>query len=276
MPAVPVRPTVEGVLIEISVLLGFGCLSGVTTVLFGFGGGFITVPVVYAFALAEPEHAMHVAVATSTAVMVVNAGSATLAQWRAGRLRRDYLWPLVAFIGLGAVLGSFAATIADESVLRWLFVAYLALTIADSVVRKGFVSRRDDDRPRALGGITTTAGGTGIGAVASFLGVGGSVLTVPLMRRKGLPMADATALANPLSLPVAVIGTAVYAFAATGTASGSVHLGYVDLVAAGALLCGSLPAIAVTRRVVGRIPDRAHAIAYLALLVAALIAIVIR
>ncbi|RSM63741.1 permease [Amycolatopsis sp. WAC 01376] len=266
-------------LIEILVLLGFGCLSGVTTVLFGFGGGFITVPVVYAFALAEPDHAlgaMHVAVATSTAVMVVNAGSATLAQLRTGRLRRDYLWPLIAFIGLGAVLGSFAATVADESVLRWLFVAYLALTIADSLARKGFVSRRDDIRPRALGGLTTTAGGTGIGAVASFLGVGGSVLTVPLMRRKGLPMADAAALANPLSLPVAVIGTAVYAFAATGTASGTAHLGYIDLVAAGALLCGSLPTIAVTRRVVGRIPDRAHAIAYLALLAAALIAIVVR
>ncbi|WP_410664309.1 sulfite exporter TauE/SafE family protein [Amycolatopsis sp. lyj-84] len=265
-------------LIEISVLLGFGCLSGVTTVLFGFGGGFITVPVVYAFALAGPDTAlgaMHVAVATSTAVMVVNAGSATFAQLRTGRLRRDYLWPIIAFIGLGAVLGSFAATAADESVLRWLFVTYLALTIVDSVVRKGFVSRRDDTRPRALGGITTTAGGTGIGAVASFLGVGGSVLTVPLMRRKGLPMADATALANPLSLPVAVIGTAVYAFAATGVSSGASHLGYIDLVAAGALLCGSLPAIAVTRRVVGRIPDRAHAIAYLALLGAALVAIVV-
>ncbi|MEV6912466.1 sulfite exporter TauE/SafE family protein [Amycolatopsis sp. NPDC051071] len=265
-------------LIEIAVLFGFGCLSGVTTVGFGFGGGFITVPVVYAFALADPAHglgAMHMAVATSTAVMVVNAGSATFAQLRAGRLRRDYLWPLIAFIGLGAVLGSLAATVADESLLRWLFVAYLALTIGDSVVRKGFVSTEPDVLPRALGGVTTTAGGTGIGAVASFLGVGGSVLTVPLLRRKGLPMAEATALANPLSLPVAAIGTAVYAFAAPGT-PGAAHLGYIDLVAAGALLCGSLPAIAVTRRVVGRIPDRAHAIAYLALLGAALIAIVVR
>lgn len=279
MPAVPATPNVGWVLIEIAVLLGFGCLSGVTTVLFGFGGGFITVPVVYAFALAGPGHAlgaMHVAVATSTAVMVVNAGSATLAQLRTGRLRREYLWPLIAFIGLGALLGSFAATAAGESVLRWLFVAYLALTIVDSVVRKGFVNRREDAEPRALGGFTTTAGGTGIGAVASFLGVGGSVLTVPLMRRKGLPMADATALANPLSLPVAVIGTAVYAFAATGTSPGDAHLGYIDLVAAGALLCGSLPTIAVTRRVVGRIPDRVHAIAYLALLAAALIAVVVR
>ncbi|WP_410661198.1 sulfite exporter TauE/SafE family protein [Amycolatopsis sp. lyj-112] len=266
-------------LTEIALLFGFGCLSGVTTVLFGFGGGFITVPVVYGFALAGPGQAlgaMHVAVATSTAVMVINAGSATLAQLRAGRLRKEYLWPLIAFIGLGSVLGSFAATMAGESVLRWLFVAYLALTIADSVVRKGFVSRPPDTRPRALGSLTTTAGGTGIGAVASFLGVGGSVLTVPLMRRKGLPMAEAAALANPLSLPVAVIGTAVYAFAATGTPSGSAHLGYIDLIAAGALLCGSLPTIAVTRRVVGRIPDRAHAIAYLALLGAALIAIVVR
>ncbi len=36
-------------------------------------------------------------------------------------------------------------------------------------------------------------------------------MTVPMMRRGGVPMADAAASANPLSLPVAVVATAVYA-----------------------------------------------------------------
>ncbi|WP_020662185.1 sulfite exporter TauE/SafE family protein [Amycolatopsis benzoatilytica] len=252
-------------LTSILVLLLFGCLSGVTTVLFGFGGGFVTVPVVAA--VTSRGDAMHVAVATSTAVMIVNAVSATVLQARAGRLRRDYLWPLAAFVAVGALAGSAAASFAGDGLLRVLFVVYLAVTIVDSLARGGFL--HPPGEPRPLNKLTTTAGGVGIGAVASFLGVGGSVLTVPLLRRKGLPMADATAMANPLSVPVAVVATAVYATAGSGAT------GYLDPVAAAALLAGSLPAIALARKVADRLPDRVHAVAYVALLAAALIAVAV-
>lgn len=254
-------------LTSLLVLVAFGCLTGVTTVLFGFGGGFITVPVTFGFVLATSgADAMHVAVATSTAVMVVNSLTATVAQARAGRLRREYVWPLLGFIAIGAAIGAFAATLVSDSVLHVLFIAYLVLTILDGLVRKGFLTS-DGGEPRALGTAAVTVGGTGIGAVASFLGVGGSVLTVPLLRRRGLPMAEATAMANPLSTPIAVVGTVVYAFAAAGATPHAGRIGYVDLLAAAALLCGSLPTIAIAKRVVGKIPDRVHAIAYLALLV---------
>jgi len=249
-------------------LFGFGCLTGVTTVLFGFGGGFLTVPAVFAFVRASAgADAMHVAVATSTAVMVVNSLTATVAQARAGRLRREYVWPLIAFVAAGALLGSLVAIGVADVVLHVAFIGYLVITIVDSLVRRGFVDLRETRAP--LGRGTVTAGGVGIGAVASALGVGGSVLTVPLLRRAGLPMAEAAAIANPLSAPVAVVGTLVYAFAASGPT------GYVDVPAGAALLCGSLPAIAITRRVVGRIPDRVHAIAYLGLLIAVTIAMVL-
>lgn len=49
------------------------------------------------------------------------------------------------------------------------------------------------------------------------------------------------------------------------------QLGYVDLTAGAALLLGSLPTIAVARRLTGRVPDRVHSIAYVALLVVVLI-----
>ncbi|MFI9627264.1 sulfite exporter TauE/SafE family protein [Streptomyces sp. NPDC052042] len=255
-------------------LLLFGCLTGVTTVLFGFGGGFVTVPVVYAFLTTavrdDPGDAMHVAVATSTAVMVVNAVTATLAQHRAGLLRQEYVWPLGGFVLLGAALGSLVATRLSGGLLHVLFAVYLVVTIADSLLRKGFLTVADGDGPRPLGRFTTTFGGVGIGAVAASLGVGGSVMTVPLLRRRGLPMATATALANPLSAPVALAGTLVYALAPAAQVHGG-RVGYVDLVACAALLCGSLPAIALVRRVGGRVPDRLHSAAYVALLVLVLI-----
>ncbi|ANH94972.1 MULTISPECIES: sulfite exporter TauE/SafE family protein [unclassified Streptomyces] len=252
------------------VLLLFGCLTGVTTVLFGFGGGFVTVPVVQgvlsATARGGSADAMHVAIATSTAVMVVNAVSATAAQHRAGRIRREYVWPLAAYVLLGAVLGSLVATRLGDTLLHVLFAVYLLVTIADSVLRKGFLAAGGDGGPRPLGRFTTTLGGVGIGTVAASLGVGGSVMTVPLLRRRGLPMATATALANPLSVPVALAGTLVYALAPAAPAHTG-RVGYVDLVACVALLCGSLPTIAVARRLGARVPDRIHSVAYVALLV---------
>ncbi|MGW3471559.1 sulfite exporter TauE/SafE family protein [Saccharopolyspora sp. NPDC000995] len=263
-------------LVSFLVLLGFGCLTGVTTVLFGFGGGFIIVPVVFAVVTATTgADAMHTAVATSTAVMIVNASSATIVQARSGRLHGEQLHPLIVFIALGAVVGAVAANWAPDSVLHVLFIAYLAITIVDSVARSGFLdnARRQAPGGKPLGKVASTVGGLGIGAVASFLGVGGSVMTVPLLRRRGLPMADAAAMANPLSIPVAVAGTAVYALA-TSAAAYPGQLGHVNFVVAVALLCGSLPTIALAKRVVGKIPDRIHAIAYLVLLLIVLIAMI--
>ncbi|GAA1713208.1 sulfite exporter TauE/SafE family protein [Streptomyces yatensis] len=265
-------------LTSFSTLLFLGCLTGITTVLFGFGGGFITVPVVYGVltvtaAPGKDTDAMHIAVATSAAVMVVNAAAAALAQWRQGRLRRAYVWPLAAFIAVGAVAGSFAATLIGGTALRLLFAAYLLVTIADSLLRKGFLSVAHRTRPEPLGRRTTTLGGVGIGLVAAGLGVGGSVMTVPLLRRRGLPMAEATAMANPLSVPVALAGTLVYALA-PATSAGPGRLGYVDLTAGAALLIGSLPTIAVARRVTGRVPDRVHSVAYIVLLLIVLVVMV--
>ena len=117
-------------LATLAVLLAFGVLSGVTTVLFGFGGGFVTVPVVAAVSEGSPE-AMHVAVATSTAVMVVNAASATLTQYRAGRLDRADLWPLGGWVAVGAALGAGVAGLVADDAVRVLFAVYLGVTIVD-------------------------------------------------------------------------------------------------------------------------------------------------
>jgi hypothetical protein len=63
-------------------------------------------------------------------------------------------------------------------------------------------------------------------------------------------------------VPVAAAATAVH-LTSPGPAA-------IDPVAAGLLLAGSLPTIALLRRWSPAIPDRAHAVAYLGLLGAAL------
>lgn len=254
-------------------LLFFGALAGTTTVLFGFGGGFTVVPVLYSVLLARygggsvvGHAAMHIAVATSTCVMIFGSCMATLRHHRAGTVQWEQVRPLVAYIAVGAMLGAAAALALSGTWVRWIFIAYLGLTILDSLLRPGFLLE-PTSQIRPMRRSATAAAGVVIGAIAAFLGVGGSVMTVPLMRRRGVSMTGATAMANPLSLPMALVGTATYMLLAwRGTSFGAWYAGYVDLRACFVLVVGSWIGIRLASPWIGRIPDRVHAKAYIALL----------
>lgn len=251
----------------------FGGVSGVTTVLFGFGGGFVVVPVLYglmssaAGGLAE-QAAMHVAVATSTCVMIVNASVSTRRSARAGTLLKAWLWPLAGFIAIGSLIGAVAAGLVSGAALRMAFIVYLAVTIVDCLFRRGFVAPTLVGEPRFLTRWSIGPGGVVIGAVATFLGVGGSVMTVPLLRRCGLSMTQATSMANPLSLPVALVGTATYMLVGglSGETLGTGYIGPVNLAAFVVLTIGAWFGMRLAGQWVGRIPDHLHARVYIGLL----------
>ncbi|MCR8932276.1 MULTISPECIES: sulfite exporter TauE/SafE family protein [unclassified Pseudomonas] len=263
-------------------LLFFGVLAGVTTVLFGFGGGFVVVPVLYSVLLAtygigsaEGHAAMHVAVATSTCVMIFGAGLATLRHHKAGTVPWNQVRPLLGYIAAGAVPGAAAALALSGAWVRWAFIVYLGLTILDSILRPGF-AQEGASPIRTLGRRMTAVAGTAIGVIAAFLGVGGSVMTVPLMRRRGASMTAATAAANPLSLPMAVVGSATFAALAwNDTSLDAWHVGYIDLRACLVLTVGSWLGIWAASRWIGRIPDGIHVKAYIALLCVALLVMLV-
>lgn len=98
-------------------------------------------------------------------------------------------------------------------------------------------------------------------------------MTVPLLRRCGLSMSQATSMANPLSVPVAVAGTLTYmALAGLSQAElGTWFVGYVDLLAFAVLTVGSLIGIRLAAPWIGRIPDRVHARVYIGLLLMVMI-----
>ncbi|MFT8181006.1 sulfite exporter TauE/SafE family protein, partial [Mycobacteroides chelonae] len=85
------------------VLVVIGILAGLTTVLFGFGGGFVTVPVIVWADSALAAGAAEVAVATSAVVMVVNAAAATMATPRAVLAHLRSAAALIALLGCGGV-----------------------------------------------------------------------------------------------------------------------------------------------------------------------------
>ncbi|WP_174855091.1 sulfite exporter TauE/SafE family protein [Streptomyces rubrogriseus] len=264
---------------DVVALLGIGLLTGVTTVLFGFGGGFVAVPVVVWADSAPGADAIRVATATSALVMVVNAAFATAVTPRRVLAALRGGGPLLVLLGVGAAAGALAARHAPAGLIRWAFVAYVALTVVDLLLRPGFLRPRAQAEaavgtPRPLPAVV----GAPVGAVAAFLGVGGSVMTVPAMRRAGHTMHVATALANPLTLAIALPAALVFLGGSGDPAGADPHLalvGLVDLRAAGALLLGALPVIAVLRRRPPRIPDRLYAWTYVGLLGAVTVAMVL-
>lgn len=274
-------------------LVLIGCFVGLTTVLFGFGGGFVTVPIITLVDADRGQDTARVAAATSALVMLVNAIVATVSTKRSTLAHLTGRWWLLGLLALGGGLGAFAGRFAPEVLLQWGFVAYIAATAIDLLVRPGFFRRKSvvfdapagdkgvGDGTRG-GGVVAGApgepseGGRGIAAVwgvpigglASFLGVGGSVMTVPMMRRSGATMTVATTLANPLTL--VIMSPAVLVTILTPAAIDAPGIvGSLDLVAAAALLIGGLPIIVFLRRRVPNIPEFLHAWGYFVLLVAA-------
>lgn len=264
-------------------LVVIGVVVGVTTVLFGFGGGFVTVPVITVVNLSMGGDGVRVATATSALVMLVNALAATAVTPRAvlGHLRGR--WTLFILLGLGGALGAASARFAPEALLKWGFVVYVAVTVIDLVARPGFI------RTYAAGSVpakaTTSAaisthgvsnwGGLPIGTIAAFLGVGGSVMTVPMMRRGGATMNIAAALANPLTLAIVIPALAVSLVVTGQLASTDGLVGSVDVVSGLALLIGSMPAVILLRRRPPRIKDSVHAWVYVLLLITAAVAVAV-
>lgn len=244
-------------------LILVGIVVGLTTVLFGFGGGFVAVPVMTVVAASAGADAPHIAVATSALVMLVNAAVATAATRRSVLGVLSGRWALFALLAVGGALGAAAARFVPGALIRWGFVAYVAITAVDLLLRPGFL--RPAAPERAPGRGVTDGLGLPIGALAALLGVGGSVMTVPLMRRSGASMAVATALANPLTLAIVAPAVVVGMIGSTPVPG---LVGAVDVPAAGALLLGAIPVIVALRRRPPRIPDAVHAWGYLALLVA--------
>ncbi|WP_158102370.1 TSUP family transporter, partial [Streptomyces cacaoi] len=124
---------------SVVLLLVVGLAVGVTTVLFGFGGGFVTVPVIAVVDIALGGDALRVATATSALVMLVNAVVATTATRRDVLARLRGRRVLFVLLGVGGAIGALGARFAPDLLLRWGFVAYVGVTVLDLLLRPGFV-----------------------------------------------------------------------------------------------------------------------------------------
>ena len=212
-----------------------GVVAGVLAGLLGIGGGLVLVAalvwVLPLFGIPR-EAAMHAALASSLASIVLTAASSAFAHHRRGSV----MWPTVAWMVpgllLGGWLGSGLAVYLDDDVLRWVVAIYCLIAGAQMAfggTRKGGATGESVAPPR---GWPMTAAGTGIGAMSAVVGIGGGSMTVPLLVWRGIAPVRAVGTSSACGVAIAIGSALGYALHAPTGALPEHAVGYVYLPAA--------------------------------------------
>jgi uncharacterized membrane protein YfcA len=211
-----------------------GAVAGVLAGLLGIGGGLVLVG---ALAWLLPLHgvpveqAMHAALATSLASILVTGASSA----RSHHKRGSVLWPTVAWLLpgllLGAWLGSRLATRLDGDVLRWGVSGFCLLMAAQLFAQWPRPRERSAESPAPRGPALSGAGGV-IGAVSALVGIGGGSLTVPLLIWRGVAPVRAVGTSSACGVGIALASAAGYAAHGPVQAMPAGSVGYVFLPAA--------------------------------------------
>lgn len=203
-----------------------GIVAGVLAGLLGIGGGIVLVAALVALLPwfdVPPPQVMHVALATSLASIIVTASASA----NAHRQRGSVLWPTVAWLAPGLVLGGIAGSAwaigVEGSTLATLvggFCLLMALRMAWPS-RPAAAQAMDASTvpPVPRGPWLGVAGGV-IGAVSAVVGIGGGSLTVPLLVSRGVATVRAVGTSSACGVVIALASAATYALAPqTGAAA---------------------------------------------------------
>lgn len=229
-----------------------GLAAGFLAGLLGIGGGFVIVPALTWILLKSPGMegiAVHVAVATSLATMLVTSAFSVLAHQRKAAIQ----WPLVRGLApgllIGAGLGAWLADRLPASGLGRIF-GLLALAVGVKLLM-GIRTRAKRPLPAqpALAVV-----GSIIGGISSLVGIGGGALTGPWQLWHGINEQRAVATSAACGYPIAIAGTLSFALLTPSTPVPSPSLGYVWLPAFGAIALTSAMAAPLGAATVHRLP----------------------
>jgi uncharacterized membrane protein YfcA len=204
-------------------LVASGLLAGAFGALLGLGGGILIVPIL-TLGFDVPLAA---AVGTSLICVIATSTGAAAINVRAGRADVRLGVTLAAGTVIGALTGGVLAGFVPERVVAGLFaalLAYTALTMARGLGRRAAdepavpVDATAPDGPHAppyrSRNVPAALGGSFLaGNVSGLLGVGGGVVTVPLVHLvMGAPMRVSVATSNYMIGITAAAGAYAYLF----------------------------------------------------------------
>lgn len=179
---------------ELAALLALGLAAGVLGGLLGIGGSVIMIPVMALLFERRPWGDQHLFQASAMVVNIAVALPAMLRHRRAAVLRRGVVRVLLPATLVFIVVGVLLANTLSSPALRQLFAVFLVY-VGLSTAWKVF-TRRPDHEAGASTPTIARLGSVGAitGTTAGLLGVGGGVVSVPLMQALcRLPLKEAIA-----------------------------------------------------------------------------------
>jgi len=241
-------------LLQVVLLLLGGCAAGFLAGFFGVGGGIILVPILlYLFQSIQVSSLVstHLAFGTSLLIVMFASFSSALQYARNGHV----VWRAVILIGAASVAGStggamLAGTLAGKT-LRQIFALVVLLSALRlfAEIRK---PKKEEMPPLFTPALLFT--GALVGLVSSLAGVGGGVLSIPIMHsilkfplKKALGTSSATIVITALA---AGAGYAIEGWGKPLVPAGT--LGYVDWLHALPLIAGCVPLAAVGAQVANK------------------------
>jgi uncharacterized membrane protein YfcA len=219
----------ELILLVFAMLLS-GCIAGLFAGLLGVGGGIVIVPmmeVALSFLGIDPSIRMHIAVATSLAVIVPTSISSARAHHKRQAVDVALVKRWAIFVLVGALAGTFVAAQVHSRVLAAVF-ALFAFLIALKMLFRQQDEAVVSEVPAAAWVFSIP---TAIGFFSSMMGIGGGTFSVMVLTLFGKPIHKAVGTASLFGLFIAVPGTIGFIIAGWGNSMlPPLSLGYVSLV----------------------------------------------
>ena len=221
------------------VYLLMGLFVGFFAGLLGIGGGLILVTLmVYLFTVQgfPEDRILHIALGTSITSIVFTSISSLLAHHKHGAVR----WDIVRVAVFGLIAGTLLGTlVADQLKTKYLAIFFVMFVYYSAM--QMFVNAKPKPSRQLPGRLGLNLASVLIGVLSALVGVGGGIMTIPLMSMCNVPMRNAIGTSAALGLPIAIAGT--IGFIATGL--GKDHLppfsvGYVYLPALIGIVIGTL------------------------------------
>lgn len=248
-------------LLSLSLLLA-GLAGGVLAGLLGIGGGIIMVPMLD-FVLGQlgvdASVRMHIAVATSLAIIVPTSVSSALGHLKKQSINQPLARQWSGWILLGAVAGAWFASQVDGRVLAGVFAVVAALSALYMTRNRGAQTTGATLRPGKILLPIPIA----IGWISSMMGIGGGTLSVPVLSLMGEPVHRAVGTSALMGVFIAVPGALAYV--AGGWQQGLLpigSLGYVNLLAFALMMPVSVAAAPMGVRLAHRLTPRQLSLAF--------------
>ena len=217
----------------ILVMLAVGSIAGFIAGLLGIGGGMIIVPVVLWVlqmkGLGGIEHAQHLAVGTSFAIMVFTTFSSVMAQQRKGSVDWAVVRRMAPGMVVGVMIGSMLAKRLSNEALQVFFIVFVVLVALKTLTDAKPKPTRSLPGPAGLGAV-----GSLFGMASSWVGIGGGSLSVPFMLYCNVPVRTAVGTSAGLAWPIAVAGAVGYLYSGwnvAGLPEGTLGFWYLPAVA---------------------------------------------